>query len=68
MIRRVIVGLIITAAILLPGLYERSDAMEKGEPSECTEDMDCWNCETMGNRVCGPLPPKAVETEPSYTG
>lgn len=21
----------------------------------CTEDMDCWDCETMGNRVCGPL-------------
>lgn len=19
----------------------------------CTEDMPCWNCHTMGNRVCG---------------
>lgn len=19
----------------------------------CTEDMPCWNCNTMGNRVCG---------------
>ncbi len=20
----------------------------------CTEDMACWNCETMGNMICGP--------------
>lgn len=20
----------------------------------CTEDMPCWDCKTMGNRVCGP--------------
>lgn len=19
----------------------------------CEEDMDCWDCETMGNRICG---------------
>lgn len=19
----------------------------------CTEDMPCWNCHTMGNRICG---------------
>jgi hypothetical protein len=19
----------------------------------CQEDMPCWNCETMGNRICG---------------
>lgn len=22
--------------------------------TRCTEDMACWNCSTMGNRVCGP--------------
>lgn len=21
----------------------------------CAEDMACWDCETMGNRICGPL-------------
>jgi hypothetical protein len=21
---------------------------------ECQEDMPCWDCETMGNRICGP--------------
>ena len=20
---------------------------------ECQEDQACWNCETMGNRICG---------------
>jgi len=20
----------------------------------CTEDMPCWNCHTMGNKICGP--------------
>lgn len=20
----------------------------------CEEDMACWNCETMGNMICGP--------------
>ena len=19
----------------------------------CTEDMACWNCHTMGNKICG---------------
>ncbi len=23
----------------------------------CEEDMDCWNCETMGNLQCGPIAP-----------
>jgi hypothetical protein len=21
--------------------------------TRCTEDMSCWNCETMGNHICG---------------
>jgi len=21
---------------------------------ECNEDEPCWDCETMGNRICGP--------------
>ena len=23
----------------------------------CVEDMDCWDCKTMGNMICGPLQP-----------
>lgn len=22
----------------------------------CEEDMPCWDCHTMGNRICGTLP------------
>lgn len=22
--------------------------------AKCTEDMACWDCKTMGNKVCGP--------------
>lgn len=22
---------------------------------ECNEDEPCWDCETMGNRICGPV-------------
>lgn len=22
----------------------------------CQEDEPCWDCETMGNQICGPLP------------
>lgn len=21
--------------------------------THCTEDMNCWNCNTMGNHICG---------------
>ena len=24
-------------------------------PPVCTEDMDCWDCETMGNMICGTI-------------
>ena len=23
-------------------------------PAACQEDMACWNCEVMGNQICGP--------------
>lgn len=25
-------------------------------PTECLEDMPCWDCETMGNGICGLTP------------
>lgn len=28
----------------------------------CTEDMDCWDCETMGDQVCGPAQ-RGIPTE-----
>lgn len=26
-------------------------------PARCTEDMSCWSCVSMGNRVCGMVRP-----------
>ena len=37
-------------------------------PVECQEDMPCWDCETMGNRVCGPdSPPEPPVVVPPVT-
>lgn len=37
------------AALLLSGPEPALDANQK-----CFEDEACWNCETMGNELCGP--------------
>lgn len=42
-----------------------------GAPDEpvavCQEDEPCWDCETMGNRICGPTtePPPTHSHEPA---
>jgi len=34
-----------------------------------TEDMPLWNCSTMGNQICGPLPDTAMAPPgPDLTG
>ena len=35
-------------------------------PAVCQEDEPCWDCETMGNRICGPTvePPTDHSHEP----
>lgn len=44
--------------------------------TQCEEDMPCWDCKTMGNKLCGPQtpplkatpePPKAHETVVTQT-
>lgn len=30
-----------------------TDNGESDTGARCTEDMACWDCETMGNQVCG---------------
>jgi hypothetical protein len=38
--------------------------------SSCQEDDPCWDCETMGNRICGPVAvePAPVVAVPTFTG
>ncbi len=31
------------------------------QPTTCQEDEPCWNCETMGNGVCGPTQEPTAE-------
>jgi hypothetical protein len=38
------------------------------EPETCMEDEPCWNCETMGNKICGTPAslPVCMEDEPCW--
>jgi hypothetical protein len=47
---RWIVLITIATALLLVGL----SVIPHRERTRCLEDMPCWNCHTMGNRICGP--------------
>jgi len=47
-----------TLAVLL-ALAAWNDAQVPTTPpttTVCMEDMPCWDCNTMGNLVCGPTP------------
>lgn len=47
-----------------PDEGEQVDAAELAELAaapQCEEDQPCWDCKTMGNGVCGPLPPCLTE-------
>lgn len=43
------------AAIAIVGCSPAAVAVELAPPVAivCQEDMECWDCETMGNKVCG---------------
>lgn len=43
------IAALITAAMLAMGAGGTAQAAKR----PCVEDMPCWNCHTMGNRVCG---------------
>lgn len=49
----VIGGLLLGA--WLAGPTDESLAPAVDRRPTCQEDMACWDCETMGNRVCGPM-------------
>jgi hypothetical protein len=34
-------------------MWEANTRPELGQV-DCVEDLPCWNCRTMGNRLCGP--------------
>ena len=32
----------------------KQDRLRSEYQTECQEDMPCWDCSSMGNRICGP--------------
>jgi len=44
------------ALLLVPLIGNAIDHEQRVHaPITCQEDMPCWDCRTMGNRICGPL-------------
>lgn len=43
------------ALVVWAGWTTRNVDSETGRPVQpvCQEDESCWNCHTMGNRICG---------------
>lgn len=45
---------------------------DDGDLPPCAEDEPCWDCATMGNRICGtptyPVPTGPVPGSPRFTG
>lgn len=35
---------------------------------DCQEDMPCWDCNTMGNHICGPLPAQVGDSQVADAG
>ena len=53
MIRRVLVGVILSAVVLFLATHDDLDPDRgQGHPA-CQEDDPCWDCSTMGNLICG---------------
>lgn len=64
MTRRLILTVLTLAACAYLYVTEPS-----AESQQCTEDMSCWDCETMGNGQCGPpsslIPPTSIVGDPT---
>lgn len=45
-----IVFLVMMLAVLTFGVFHNNYRLDR---LECQEDMACWDCETMGNKICG---------------
>jgi hypothetical protein len=52
-----LLGTFILAAILLiAAVLDTRDGVYPSTTTVCYEDMECWDCATMGNLTCGPPP------------
>lgn len=51
-----------TETELLPPSCYPASICETPAPPVCQEDEPCWDCTTMGNRICGPTAGPIVTT------
>lgn len=59
--KRLITAIALTTTLVLTGCSTTSQQ----QVDRCEEDQPCWDCETMGNKVCGEDLPPAVVLIPS---
>jgi hypothetical protein len=45
-------GLTLGANLPEPGVQAPTPTVAQLAATSCQEDMECWNCEDMGNRIC----------------
>lgn len=55
---RLRVALLVVVSVVVLFAVRWGDPAAPGRPTHyqgvrCTEDMACWDCETMGNHICG---------------
>jgi hypothetical protein len=53
---RAALAVALLALVVWAGWTTRNVDSETGRPVHpvCQEDAACWDCHTMGNRICGP--------------
>jgi len=50
----IIVGLCFIASLGAVVIHDLGVQVNRLQQINCQEDMACWNCHTMGNKICGP--------------
>lgn len=53
MVLRIALGLMATCLVILAWMGPEPATDDRPSAPSCQEDEACWNCVTMGNKVCG---------------
>ena len=49
----IFVAIFLAVILMGPAIDHEYDEMDRRAREACQEDEPCWDCETMGNRICG---------------
>jgi hypothetical protein len=55
LVRRLVAPFLLAVPLAVGGLALWADASTLAPQPVCQEDDPCWDCETMGDRICGPV-------------